>query len=309
MSANVYEILALGMRYVFAGLMLLIVLRAWRITSVDRARAHKLRRLSPETGVIGEMLVVDGGERARPGMKYPVTLEGAIGSSRRADIRLRHSSVRGLHAFYQMTEEGLFVRGHASARVRDAAGRATRERILGDGDILGVGGVKLMLVLTEGGNAPDEIRRRVSRHRAGADAADGMPARSGADDSIFYPGGADGCGETGYDRRGADEYDDFDAGGCGADEYDDFDADGYGAGDDASGVRGGARDFDGGFDARNAAPRVRNGGADFGEIPGSRSERARGVPRGEELSRRGRAPRREADFFGDTDDPYDDGGL
>ena len=69
MSANAYEILALLMRYVFAALMVVIVLRAWRLSMVDSARSRKLRRLSPETGVIGEMLVVDGGEKARPGMR------------------------------------------------------------------------------------------------------------------------------------------------------------------------------------------------------------------------------------------------
>ena len=53
MSANAYEILALAMRYVFAGLMALIVLRAWRLTAVDSGRAKKLRRLSPDTGIIG----------------------------------------------------------------------------------------------------------------------------------------------------------------------------------------------------------------------------------------------------------------
>ena len=74
MSANAYEILALAMRYVFAALMVLIVLRAWRISVIDSRRATKLRRLSPDTGSIGEMLVVNGSERARPGMHYPVTL-------------------------------------------------------------------------------------------------------------------------------------------------------------------------------------------------------------------------------------------
>lgn len=165
MGPNAYEVLALVMRYVFAGLMILIVLRAWRITAVDSRRARKLRRLSPDTGIIGEMLVVDGGERARPGMRYPVTLEGTIGSNRRADVRVRHSSVRGRHAFYQMTEEGLFVRGHASARIRDGAGHAARELLLGDGDVLRLGGVALMLVLSGGGEAPDEMNRRVRFRR------------------------------------------------------------------------------------------------------------------------------------------------
>ena len=165
MGANAYEILALAMRYVFAGLMLLIVVRAWRITAIDSRRARKLRRLSPDTGIIGEMLVVDGGERARTGMRYPVTLEGTMGSGRRADVRVRHSSVRSRHAIYQMTRDGLFVRGHANARLRDGAGRSVRELMLGDGGVLQLGAVKLMRVLSDGG-APDEMSRRPRRRRA-----------------------------------------------------------------------------------------------------------------------------------------------
>ncbi len=164
MSANAYEVLALAMRYVFAALMVLIVIRAWRITAIDSQRAKKLRRLSPETGIIGEMLVVNGGERARPGMRYPVTLEGTIGSGRRSDIRVRHSTVGNRHAYYQMTEEGLFVRGHAHCRIRDGAGQSVKELILQDGEVLRLGQVSLMLILSDGGNAPEEINRHVLRH-------------------------------------------------------------------------------------------------------------------------------------------------
>lgn len=165
MSANAYEILALAMRYVFAFLMLLIVLRAWRITSVDSRRARKLRRLSPQTGIIGEMLVMDGGERAKPGMRYPVTLEGSIGSAKTADIRVRHSSVRRRHAYYLMTDDGLFVRGHASARIRRDHGSLERELLLRDGETLQLGRVSLLLVLSGADSTPEEIHRTVLRHR------------------------------------------------------------------------------------------------------------------------------------------------
>ena len=180
MGANAYEVLALAMRYVFAALMLLIVLRAWRITVVDSRRAGKLRRLSPETGIIGEMLVVDGSERARPGMHYPVTLEGAIGSARRSDIRIRHSSVRTRHALYQMTDDGLFVRSHAGARMRDGFGRPAKELLLHDGEILRVGSVALMLVLTDADSAPEEINRRILRRR--------RPENAEAEDEAFDDG-------------------------------------------------------------------------------------------------------------------------
>lgn len=163
MNTSAYELLAMGMRYVFAGLMLLIVLRALRGALTDSRRAAKLRRLSPETGIIGEMLVVDGSERARTGMRYPLTLEGSIGSSPSADIRVRHSSIRARHAVYQMTERGLYVRGHANARIRRNRDPWASEIILHDGDILRIGGVRLMLVLTEADELPEELERRIHR--------------------------------------------------------------------------------------------------------------------------------------------------
>jgi hypothetical protein len=164
-SVNAYELLSLAMRYVFAGLMVLIVIRAWRITFIDNRRANKLRRLSPDTGIIGEMMVVNGSEKARPGMHYPVTLEGTIGSARRSDIRIRHSTVKGRHAIYQMTDEGLFVRGHAHSRIRDGHGRLARQLVLHDGEILRIGEVALMLVLSDADAAPEEIHRSIRRRK------------------------------------------------------------------------------------------------------------------------------------------------
>ena len=93
-SDGLYEILALAARYFFAGLFLLIVLRAWRVTVRDARRARKLRRLSPQTGLSGELVVLEGEGRARRGMRYPVIREGTLGSARSADVRVRHPSVR-----------------------------------------------------------------------------------------------------------------------------------------------------------------------------------------------------------------------
>lgn len=216
MSANAYEILALAMRYVFAGLMLLIVLRAWRISMVDSRRAAKLRRLSPDTGIIGEMLVLNGSERARPGMRYPVTLEGTLGSGRGSDIRVRHSSVRSRHAIFQMTDEGLFVRGHANARVRDAHGRFSRELLLRDGDILRVGNVALMLVLTDGDTEPEEMNRRILRRRVRE--REDFPDDAGFDDEVFETFEPDAQADAddlflsnpASAFGGGDEYDEFD---------------------------------------------------------------------------------------------------
>ena len=165
---------------------------------MDSQRAARLRKLSPDTGIIGELLVTEGGERARTGMRYPLTLEGTIGSSRRADIRVRHHSVRGRHAIYQMTDEGLFVRGHASNRIYDGAGRAARELLLRDGEVLGVGNVELMLVLTDGGNPVAENRRHKPHRRP----EPGRQRPEPEDDALFRVG-------PGGPRDEYDDYDDF----------------------------------------------------------------------------------------------------
>lgn len=206
MSANAYELLALMMRYVFAALIFLIVLRAWFGASVDSQRAVQLRKLSPDTGIIGELLVTEGGERARPGMRYPLTLEGTIGSGRRADIRVRHHSVRARHAIYQMTDEGLFVRSHANKRLGTAAGYPARELLLQDGGILRVGDVALMLVLTDGGNPVPEAHRGKLRRHFGRDVqgdAEVLDSGMDEDDPLFQVGPAPA-------RSVHDEYDEYD---------------------------------------------------------------------------------------------------
>lgn len=230
MSANAYELLALTMRYVFIALMMLIVVRAWRVTMVDRRRAARLRKLSPDTGIIGEMLVVNGGERARPGMHYPVTLEGSIGSGRRCDVRVRHSSVRSRHAIFQMTNEGLFVRSHAQSRIRDGHGRPARELLLQDGDILRLGDVALMLVLTDAGSAPEEISRHIRRRHSDersehpdasfpdAPEADFFHPQPDADD-LFRSNPAVGS-DLESPRDDYDAYDNYD-------NYDDYDGGGF----------------------------------------------------------------------------------
>lgn len=157
MKQELYELIALFMRHVFWIMMLLIVVRAIRITMIDAQRAAKLRRLSPMTGICGELLVLEGDERARKGMRYPVIREGMIGTSRNADIRIRHSSLRRRHAYFQLTEDGLHLRGHAGAKLRNSQGKLVRELTLADGDDIGIGKVHLLLILTEATGAA-EIR-------------------------------------------------------------------------------------------------------------------------------------------------------
>ena len=161
MSEGLYELVALGARYVFAALMVLIVLRAWRITIVDSRRAGVLRRLSPQTGLSGELLVLEGDGKACRGMRYPVIREGMIGALRRSDIQIRHASIRRKHAYFQLTPRGLTIQARPGAPMRDADGRRADTLLLTDGSEFTLGKVRLLLVLNDGGamepeEAPDE---------------------------------------------------------------------------------------------------------------------------------------------------------
>lgn len=180
LNGQFYELAALAGRYVFAALMVLIVLRAARITFVDARRAALLRRMSPETGICGELVVTRGGDKARQGMRYPVIREGMIGASRRADIRIRHRSVRRRHAYFQMFEDGLSVRSHAGAFLGDGRGRPARELMLGDGDSLTIGAVRLLLVLSAAPEPPAHRPRREEAFTGGVGGADALFETSGA---------------------------------------------------------------------------------------------------------------------------------
>lgn len=190
-----YELAALGARYVFAGLMLLIVLRAWRITLIDSRRARTLRRMSPQTGLSGELVVLEGDGKALRGMKYPVIREGLIGSSRGSDIRIRHTSIRRRHAWFELGEDGLSLRANASAPMRDAEGRPARALTLDDGAEFSLGHVRLLLVLNE---APEPAHRRRGRRDEpdddddfpGAGAPEGDPREAYPDDGdLFFDSG------------------------------------------------------------------------------------------------------------------------
>lgn len=149
-----YERLALWMRYFFVLLALAFVVRAWVITVRDNRRARAVRAWLPETGTIGEWLVLDAaGEQARKGMRYPILNEGMIGSGRRSDVRLYHPDVLREHAYFVATENGLRIRpvGEAPVYVESQVGGTYHPADgyvdMADGDVLVIGGLRMMLTL------------------------------------------------------------------------------------------------------------------------------------------------------------------
>lgn len=153
MRAELYELIAMAMRYFFCALMLLIMLRAWRITVTDARKASRLRRMSPQTGICGEFLVIRGEGKVREGMRWPVIREGLIGSAGRADVRLKSTSVRRGHAFFEHTQHGLRLRCCPGARMYNGRGEIRHTLLLGDGSHVTLGKIELMLILSDANGA------------------------------------------------------------------------------------------------------------------------------------------------------------
>ncbi len=183
MSADWYALLSLGMRYWFTALAALIVFRAWRATVRDSRRARVLRAWAPDTGAIGEIVVVTGGAGIRKGSRVPVPKEGLLGSSRRADVRLRHPDVRRYHAHIEQRENGLLVEPLGKAQVF-LNGQTAERLLLRDGDRFSIGRMQFLLTLYAPGDAsaraPEAEDELFSPAGISAARAGKQPARSRA---------------------------------------------------------------------------------------------------------------------------------
>ena len=96
-TAEVYEVLALAFRYVFALLGVLIVLRSFLSLSADRREKHaRLRRL-PDAGMIGEFVVLSGSPECPEESFLSVPREGVLGSVRSCDLVVPCPGVKARH--------------------------------------------------------------------------------------------------------------------------------------------------------------------------------------------------------------------
>lgn len=180
----IYELAALIARYWFALLIVLIVIRAWRMTIVDNRRAKTLRSIAVSTGQLGELVVTKGAGKARRGMKYPILQEGMIGSSSRADIRIRANGVYKRHAHFRLQPDGLMLTSIGGAPLAFSDGNKGKRLLATDGDSLVFGDVTLLCVLFDG--QTDQVHERVSAP---------PPQREHYDELDFGP-------DSGYERAG-----------------------------------------------------------------------------------------------------------
>ena len=110
MSSELYEVLALAARYLFALLGVLIVLRAFLWLLADRQDRHRRLRRLPDAGMIGEMVVLSGSKELPEGISLPVPWEGVLGSVRSCDLIVPCPGVRKRHLRFSFTPgEGLRI--------------------------------------------------------------------------------------------------------------------------------------------------------------------------------------------------------
>lgn len=164
MSAEVYEVISLASRYLFALLGVLIVLRAFAWLLSDRAEKHARLRKLPDAGTVGELIVLNADSNELiPGMSIPVPYEGILGSVRSCDIVLPASDVRKSHLFFSFVSgSGLHLHPFRGCNVLadgillDARSNEKAHPLV-HGSCLQVGSVMLRLHLFSGLDPATEV--------------------------------------------------------------------------------------------------------------------------------------------------------
>ena len=110
MPQEIYEIIALGARWWFILLGVLIVLRAFGWLRRDGRRAKRRLRQLPDAGMVGEMVVVIGNKELEAGMVMTVPREGTLGSYRSCDLVIPAEGVAPAHCDFSFVDgQGLLL--------------------------------------------------------------------------------------------------------------------------------------------------------------------------------------------------------
>lgn len=110
MTSDIYEILALAMRYVFTLLGVVIVWRSFSWLRKDRRLKHRRLRQLPDAGTIGILTVEEGSSRLHEGSVIPVPHEGVLGFLRTCDMVVPVDGVADQHLDFIFRDgKGLYV--------------------------------------------------------------------------------------------------------------------------------------------------------------------------------------------------------
>jgi len=114
MNSSAYQLLSLGVRYLFVAILAVLVLRAGLSLMHEHGKRKKRLRSLPDAGMVGEMRSLNSDS------SYPLPREGVLGSGRGCDIRLH--GLRRRHANFAFVDgKGLLITPchHRSALLLD----------------------------------------------------------------------------------------------------------------------------------------------------------------------------------------------
>lgn len=95
MGDTAYELLAMGLRYVFVLLIVLALLRAGWLMLGDRREYRRTLRQLPDAGLVGEVVNLESGAA------QPLPREGLMGAGRSCDIRFSRLHRRELEFMFR----------------------------------------------------------------------------------------------------------------------------------------------------------------------------------------------------------------
>jgi hypothetical protein len=99
--SQAYEIVALGARYWFAFLGVVIVWRSFMWLRKDAKMRRKRLKQLPDAGLVGELVVLAGSEALPPGTVIPLPREGTLGSLRSCDVSIPCPGVAPRHGDFR----------------------------------------------------------------------------------------------------------------------------------------------------------------------------------------------------------------
>ncbi len=150
-SPEIYAVLSLASRWLFAFFALMLLLFAFSWHHSDRKERRERFRNLPGAGTVGELVVLSGGSELSVDTWFPVPREGVLGSLRTCDLVVPCPGVRAQHLDFSWQDgTGLLIRPRIGCEVLVDGVPVTRRGVNADvpllhGSLLQVGNAVLRL--------------------------------------------------------------------------------------------------------------------------------------------------------------------
>lgn len=110
MPKELYELIALSLRYFFIFILALIAFRCYFWQSKDKRAWKRFKKALPSAGFVGEIYVVYGNDKLKANTRIDLPQEGVIGNSLICDVILPSKNISKRQAYFRLDiNEGLYL--------------------------------------------------------------------------------------------------------------------------------------------------------------------------------------------------------